>query len=122
MPYDLQFGFKQKSSSAHAIFLLKQMADYIVTRGSNNVYLAALDARKAFDQVNHVKLFGLMLDKGLPGRLVKVVLDRYGKTVPTVKWDGCFSGSCTCIIKSDIRQRGIFFANPIHVYTCRCFY
>ena len=74
---DLQFGFKQKSSCAHAIFLLKQdLTDYFVTRGSN-VYLAALDAHKAFDRVNHVKLFGLMLDKGLPGRLVKVVLDWY---------------------------------------------
>ena len=101
---DLQFGFKQKSSCSHAIFLLKQVTDYFIARGSN-VYLAALDARKAFDRVHHVKLFGLMLDKGLPGRLVKVVADWYGKTVSIVKWNGCFSGSC--VIKSGIRQGGI---------------
>ena len=54
---DLQFGFKQKSSCSHAIFLLKQVTDYFTARGSN-VYLTALDARKAFDRVHHVKLFG----------------------------------------------------------------
>jgi len=64
---DLQFVFKQKSSCSHAVFLLKQVTDYFMTRGSN-VYLTALDARKAFDRVHHVKLFGLTLDKGLPGR------------------------------------------------------
>ena len=54
------------------------------------MYLAASDARKAFDRVHHVKLFGLMLDKGLPGRLVEVVADWYGKTVSIVRWNGCF--------------------------------
>jgi len=42
MPCDLQFGFKQKSSCANAMLLLKQMTDCFVTRGSN-VYLAALE-------------------------------------------------------------------------------
>jgi len=52
-----------------------------------------------------MKLFGLVLDKGLPGRLVKVVADWYGKTVSFVKWNGCYSESC--VIKSGIKQGGI---------------
>ena len=43
---DLQFGFKQKSSCSHAIFLLKQVTDYFTARGSN-VYLAALEFRRS---------------------------------------------------------------------------
>jgi len=67
--------------------VLKQVTDYSIARGSN-VYLAALDARRSFNRVHHVKLFGLMLDKGLPGRLLKVVADWYGKTVSIVKCVG----------------------------------
>ena len=35
----LQFGFKNNSSCSHAIFLLKEVTDYFVSRGSN-VYMA----------------------------------------------------------------------------------
>jgi len=76
--------------------------------------LWSLAAHKAFDEVNHVKLFGLMLDKGLPGRLLKAILDWYGKTVSIVKWNGCFSRSC--IIKGDIRQGGILSPALSNIY------
>ena len=45
---DLQFGFKKKMGCSHAIFLLQECVEYFVTQGSN-IYLAALDATKAFD-------------------------------------------------------------------------
>jgi len=53
------------------------VTEYFVNHGSN-VYIAALDARKAFDRVNHVKMFNVLLDRGVPGRLVKVIADWYG--------------------------------------------
>ena len=56
-------------------------------------------------------MFGLMLDKGLPGRLVKVVADWYGKTVSIVRWNGCFSNSC--VIKSGIRQGSLTVARDL---------
>lgn len=101
---DLQFGFKQKSSCTQALFLLRQVAEYFVEHGSN-VYIASLDASKAFDRVNHVKLFNVLLDRGVPGRLVKVIVDWYGKSMSAVKWNGAFSTSL--LIKSGIRQGGI---------------
>ena len=76
---DLQFGFKKHLSCAHAIFTLRQVTDFFVSHGSN-MYMAALDAKKAFDRVNHIKLFELLIGKGLPARLVKLVVDWYGKT------------------------------------------
>jgi len=101
---ELQFGFKQKSSCTQAIFLLRQVAEYFVNHGSN-VYIAALDARKAFDRVNHVKMFNVLLDRGVPGRLVKVIADWYGKSFSAVKWNGSLSDAV--LIKSGIRQGGI---------------
>ena len=77
--HELQFGFKNKSSCAQAIFVLQQVCEYFVSCGSN-VYIATLDASKAFDRVNHVKLFNILLEKGLPGQLIRVIMDWYSKS------------------------------------------
>jgi len=61
---DMQFGFKEGSGCSHAIFLLREVIDYFASHGST-VYMATLDARKAFDRVNHVKLFNLLLDNNV---------------------------------------------------------
>jgi len=55
---DLQFGFKKNMGCSHAIFVLQQCTEYFLQQGSN-VYMAALDTTKAFDRVNHIKLFHL---------------------------------------------------------------
>jgi hypothetical protein len=62
---DLQFGFKKGLSCSSAIFTLRQTVDYFTSRGSN-VYLASLDASKAFDRVNHFKLYTCLINAGLP--------------------------------------------------------
>jgi len=47
----------------HAIFVLTQTVDYFVKNGSE-VFMSSLDARKALDRVNHVKLFDKLIDHG----------------------------------------------------------
>jgi len=42
---NLHYGFKKNLSCSHAIFVLTQVVDYIISHGSN-VYLASLDATK----------------------------------------------------------------------------
>ena len=53
---DNQFGFKAGHSTDHCTFLLKQTASYFVTHGSS-LHAVFLDASKAFDRVQHMKLF-----------------------------------------------------------------
>jgi len=89
------------------------VTEYFVKHGSN-VYMAALDARKTFDRVNHTKLFNILLDKGLPGRLVKVIFDLYGKTFSSVEWNGIFSSYIS--VKSGVRQGGILSPVLFNVY------
>jgi len=74
----LQFGFKKGSSCSHVVFVLSQVVDYFTSHDST-VYVASLDASKAFDRVNHVKLFRKLLEKGIPVTIVKVLSDWYGK-------------------------------------------
>ena len=110
---DLQFGFKHKSNCTQAIFLLRQITEYFVKHGST-VYMASLDAKKAFDRVNHIKLFNILLDRGLPGNLVRVLFDWYSKTSSMVKWDNVFSAVVP--IRSGVRQGGILSPFLFNIY------
>ena len=70
----LQFGFKKHFSCSHAIFVLRQVAEYFVTHGSN-VYMTALNAKKAFDRVHHLKLFNVLSDRKIPFFIIKVIVN-----------------------------------------------
>jgi len=59
-----QFGFKPKSSCSHAIFTFKTVEDYYV-KNSCTVNICALDISKAFDRVDHYKLFNILIDRSL---------------------------------------------------------
>ena len=56
-----QFGFKCGVGCPDAIFALKSVINHFVYRGSFS-FIASLDASKAFDRVNHFKLFNYVLD------------------------------------------------------------
>jgi len=51
----LQFGFKKNLGYNYDVFVLHRCVEYFSKHGST-VYMAALDATKAFDRVNHIKL------------------------------------------------------------------
>ena len=54
--HDLQFGFKPRHSTTHAVFSLKSCVNYF-TRRDSSVFVAFLDFSKAFDTVSHCGLF-----------------------------------------------------------------
>ena len=82
--------------------------------------MAMLDAKKAFDRVNHVKLFNILLNKGLPGKFIKVLIDWYSKSLASVKWNNVLSNSV--LIKSEIRQGGILSPVLFNIYLDQVFY
>ena len=62
---DLQFGFNAKHSTNTCTMVLKEAIAYYVNNGSS-VFCTLLDATKAFDRVEYVKMFTLLLDRKLP--------------------------------------------------------
>ena len=54
---DLQFGFKRNLGCSHAAFVLRQRVEYFTAPRGSNVFMASLDAKKAFDREKHIKLF-----------------------------------------------------------------
>ena len=60
---NLQFGFKRSHSTAHSVFVLREVVNYYTTHGSN-VLVGFLDCSKAFDSValrNFPKIRGATL-------------------------------------------------------------
>ena len=100
---DLQFSFKKKFGCSHAVFVLRKCFEYFVSRGST-VFMAALDVMKAFDRVNHSKLFTKLCDTGLPVCIIRLIMNWYSKTkiYAFVRWDGNFSSPSP--LRSCVRQ------------------
>jgi hypothetical protein len=77
--------------------------NYFTERGSC-VYAAALDLSKAFDSVNHFKLFSALLKSGLPVGIINVICNWYGKLFAAVRW--CNALSDVFHVGSGVRQGG----------------
>ena len=86
---ELQFGFVQGKGCQKALFTIESVVNYFTARGSP-VFLAALDASKAFDRVNHFGLFYKLVRLGLPLYLLNVLIEWHMKLSVCVLWNGVF--------------------------------
>src|ERR1700690_652683 len=110
---DLQFGFKKGIGCSNAIFALRQVVEYFNDRGSN-VYIASLDASKAFDRVNHFQLFVILMKMGLPPSFVNIIVNWYSKLFVVIRWNGY--NSTPLSVLSGVRQGGILSPILFNVY------
>ena len=89
---------------SHALFLLKHTVDHFTKHGSD-IFVSSLDASKAFDRVNHFKLFSTLNNSKVPKVFIRIIINWYSKLSASVKWSNCFSSSFN--VKSGVRQGGI---------------
>ena len=73
---ELQFGFKARSSTNMCTLVLKETISYYIANQSS-VYCTFLDASKAFDRVHYCKLFWLLIKRGLPACIVRILINLY---------------------------------------------
>ena len=69
---DNQFGFKPSHSIDLCVYALTEFIEYFKSR-STSIYVAFLDASKAFDKISHWTLFKKMIDRDVPIYLVKIL-------------------------------------------------
>ena len=76
--------------------------------------MASLDASKAFDRVNHFKLFNILINKGVPMCFVSLISNWYLKLHAVVKLNGVLSDMFS--VKSGIVQGGILSPVLFNIY------
>ena len=110
---DLQFGFKEKSSTTMCTFMAQETIEYYTNKGSN-VHALLLDASKAFDRVDYIKLFNKLLDRGMCPLTVRLLLNMYTKQKLQVKWNNSISSKFG--VTNGVRQGGVLSPLLFTVY------
>ena len=85
MSDQLQFGFKGRTSTSHALYILRSTVDYYTSRGSN-VYVTSLDCSKAFDRISHHGLFIKLIERKIPLCLLLILIYWHLNMFSIVKW------------------------------------
>ena len=110
---DLQFGFKPKHGTNHALFTLKSCINHFTERGSS-VYVALLDFSKAFDTISHSGLFLKLIDRNVPLCFLLIIMYWYMNMEYDVKWANARSSSFK--VKCGTKQGGILSPDFFAVY------
>ena len=109
-----QFGFKSKHSTEMCIFALKEAI--LKYRSLNsNVYSCFLDASKAFDRVNHSKLFETLRKRDVPMYIIIILAFWYSTQTMYVRWNNVTSSGFR--VSNGVRQGGILSPYLFCVYT-----
>ena len=87
---ELQFGFQQNTSTCMCTWLAVETIEYFLRNGSD-VFACVMDMTKAFDKVQHSKLFWKLVEKGVPSIYIRLLLEMYEKQQANVRWNDVLS-------------------------------
>jgi exonuclease III len=96
-----QYGFRPKRSTSHAIYIIRRLQDYAEVKGTQ-LSLALLDWEKAFDKIQHDKLYQALYRMGFSEHYRKVIENCYRN--PTFFVEDNFGSSTIKKQGSGIRQ------------------
>ena len=71
----------------------------------SSVYCTFLDASKAFDRVHYCKLFRLLIKRGLPACIVRILINMYTGNQVRVLWAGLASDYFA--VRNGVKQGGV---------------
>ena len=100
----LQFGFKKDHSTSQCTFVTQEVINYYVNNKSS-IYCVLLDASQAFDRVNFVRLFNLLLKRQLCPLVARLIAFMYTQQKLRVKY--CNVVSHTFSVTNGVKQGGI---------------
>ena len=113
MSSDLQFGFKPGVSTTQCTFAMNETIRYYNYK-RNSVYVALLDATKAFDKVNYCKMFKKLLHRNVSPIVLRLLINMYTKQKLKVKWSQFVSE--TFVVSNGVKQGGVLSPVLFSVY------
>ena len=108
-----QFGFKKESSTDLCLFTFKQIVQLYLEQ-SSCVYVCFLDISKAYDRVNHFKLFRKLIKRNLPLCIVKLLVYWYCSQTLYIRWGNYVSEGFG--VSNGLRQGGVLSPQLFNVY------
>ena len=108
-----QFGFKKGHSTEMCVFVLKSIIEYY-TSLSSPVFICFLDASKAFDRIEHCKLFDKLLERKVPTIIVRFLCVWYSTQKFSVRWGESMSFAFS--VSNGVRQGGVLSPVLFNVY------
>ena len=84
--------------------VLKETISYYTTNQSS-VFCSFLDASKAFDRVRYCKMFRLLMRRGLPACIVRILIVLYTSSQVRVSWAGLYSDYFSVL--NGVKQGGV---------------
>lgn len=109
----LQFGYKRNSSTILCTTLMLDTIKYY-RENNSDCYLLLLDASKAFDRVEYVKLFNLLRDRSVCPVILRLIMNMYINQKIQIKWNNLLSNK-DCITNG-VKQGGVLSPMLYSVY------
>ena len=110
---DLQFSYQQNCSTTMCTWLMIESINYFLRNGSN-VYSCFMDMRKAFDTVQHSKLFQKLNQRNLSSIFTRLIIVMYVSQSADVRWGKEVSKSFR--ITNGVKQGAVLSAILFCVY------
>jgi len=110
---DNQFAYKKDHSTTMCTLVVKETVRYYMDNATP-VYSCLLDASKAFDLVRHGILFEMLIKRGVPGLVVRIIMDTYKRQMMYCSWRGKYSHYFTAT--NGVRQGAIFSSYCFNIY------
>ena len=101
---ELQFGFQKYSSTTLCTWSAVETIYYYKRAGGSEVYCCLLDCKKAFDTVEHRKIFEKLRGR-LPVVFVRILLVIYVGQKCFVRWNS--KNSCLFSVQNGVRQGAV---------------
>ena len=85
VPNEHQYGFTKGRGMQKALLTIRVIIEYH-NRQDTPVYVASLDASKAFDKINHYGLFISLIKRKVPALLLNVLINWHLRLSGVVRW------------------------------------
>jgi len=110
---NLQYGFKKKHGTTQCSFVVNEIIQYYLNNDTN-VNVTLLDASRAFDRVNYLKLFRILVKRKLNPMIIRFLIVLYTNQSIRVKWGSHMS--ILCNVTNGVKQGGVMSPILFNIY------